>query len=594
MLGVALGIPRLGRKRSSIVNSVSRVIITMSGWKDDPILLSSSSSDEGSVASSADLNDDQFELVKARFNALRPQYEDLWRSMLTQNKENTPSGGAAKDSDNVTAADAEEVTEVCCNDDCNCLPKLKSFVPPSILAKSEEQEKFFDLKDTVQGTDQVNGTTSEQSSIASADLSQSAQVGNKDEGIGKGVDENNKSSGSLYSAGYMASDDSEKTGKNQESDSDEEQSSDVSTVFQWDSWSDPKDENVNSNPPLVHKKPPEVILTAKMSISPLRKDTMAVPKPAANFESSSEEGESLHSVDSTRSKDDEKSLDDSFLSESEAEWDGDLNDNTQKASLKRDIDFEDLIQRTSVIEILDSSEEDELVARPKKTPSKPSKNCFRKVREKLANKIFEDFDQMLCQGRLAETTTIAWSNTLNKTAGQTRLKRSVRGRTADIELATKVVDDEERLRSTLVHELCHAAAFVVDDVAKPPHGDVFKRWGRRAMNTFTDVEVTTTHDYIIQYSHFWTCAECSYTYKRHSKSIDTQKHRCGRCKGKLFISLEDGTPKPTRAPSAYQQFIQKKSAAVRKTLRKKNKSVSQAEVMRECARLWKEQKEALA
>ena len=110
MLGVALGIPRLGRKRSSIVNSVSRVIVTMSGWKDDPIVLSSSSSsDEGSVASSADLNDDQFELVKARFNALRPQYEGLWRSLLAQNKENTPSGGVAKDSDNVPAADAEEV-----------------------------------------------------------------------------------------------------------------------------------------------------------------------------------------------------------------------------------------------------------------------------------------------------------------------------------------------------------------------------------------------------------------------------------------------------------------------------------------------------
>ena len=30
-------------------------------------------------------------------------------------------------------------------------------------------------------------------------------------------------------------------------------------------------------------------------------------------------------------------------------------------------------------------------------------------------------------------------------------------RVATIELSTKVIDDEERLRSTLLHEMCHAA-----------------------------------------------------------------------------------------------------------------------------------------
>jgi hypothetical protein len=34
-------------------------------------------------------------------------------------------------------------------------------------------------------------------------------------------------------------------------------------------------------------------------------------------------------------------------------------------------------------------------------------------------------------------------------------------RVATIELSTKVIDDEERLRSTLLHEMCHAAQWLV-------------------------------------------------------------------------------------------------------------------------------------
>ena len=39
-------------------------------------------------------------------------------------------------------------------------------------------------------------------------------------------------------------------------------------------------------------------------------------------------------------------------------------------------------------------------------------------------------------------------------------------RVATIELSTKVIDDEERLRSTLLHEMCHAAQWLVDGVHK--------------------------------------------------------------------------------------------------------------------------------
>jgi SprT-like family len=43
---------------------------------------------------------------------------------------------------------------------------------------------------------------------------------------------------------------------------------------------------------------------------------------------------------------------------------------------------------------------------------------------------------------------------------------------ARVELSAKVVDRLERLELTLAHELCHAACWVLNHTAKPPHGQV--------------------------------------------------------------------------------------------------------------------------
>ena len=41
-----------------------------------------------------------------------------------------------------------------------------------------------------------------------------------------------------------------------------------------------------------------------------------------------------------------------------------------------------------------------------------------------------------------------------------------------MELSSKVVDCLDRLQRTLAHELCHVAAWLLDHVSKPPHGQV--------------------------------------------------------------------------------------------------------------------------
>lgn len=74
-----------------------------------------------------------------------------------------------------------------------------------------------------------------------------------------------------------------------------------------------------------------------------------------------------------------------------------------------------------------------------------------------------------------------------------QLNRITGQRSISIELSTKVVDDSgfsryhrvlfmcdevcaERLIWTLVHEMCHAGAWCIDGVHRPPHGSTFKKW----------------------------------------------------------------------------------------------------------------------
>ena len=122
------------------------------------------------------------------------------------------------------------------------------------------------------------------------------------------------------------------------------------------------------------------------------------------------------------------------------------------------------------------------VARENKGESKAS---FRKHREQRARTIFADFDRVAFNGALRKVELV-WSNKLRTTACLTRLKRKSGGgctteRSASIELSTKIIDEEHRLRSTVLHEMCHAAAWLVDGVSKPPHGSCFKKWANIAM-----------------------------------------------------------------------------------------------------------------
>jgi predicted SprT family Zn-dependent metalloprotease len=143
---------------------------------------------------------------------------------------------------------------------------------------------------------------------------------------------------------------------------------------------------------------------------------------------------------------------------------------------------------------------------------------------------------------------------------------------ASIELAEKVIDSDSRLVNTLTHEFCHLANFMVSGVRDQPHGASFKAWANKVTThlrttphlpeLYRAVEVTTKHSYVISHKYIWICAGnaplgsaqaaaraflaldddpgCGAEYGRHSKSIDPEKYRCGKCKG-LLVQVR---PKP--------------------------------------------------
>ncbi|KIW11205.1 hypothetical protein PV08_10505 [Exophiala spinifera] len=194
-------------------------------------------------------------------------------------------------------------------------------------------------------------------------------------------------------------------------------------------------------------------------------------------------------------------------------------------------------------------------------------------------------------GRLAASTggvKIIWSKTLRSTAGRANWKRTVTKLSgspikggevsvpgvkvqhfASIELAEKIIDCEDRLVNTVAHEFCHLTNFMISNVRDQPHGASFKQWAAKVtchlrksqVEIWRQVEVTTKHSYVINHKYLWVCAGrersaamaflnieedegCGAEYGRHSKSIDPEKHRCGKCKGRLV----QVRPKPRASP----------------------------------------------
>ncbi|KAJ3215122.1 hypothetical protein HK099_006509 [Clydaea vesicula] len=226
-----------------------------------------------------------------------------------------------------------------------------------------------------------------------------------------------------------------------------------------------------------------------------------------------------------------------------------------------------------------------------------TKKNFRKNKEFLSSKLFKEFNESVFDNKLPKNLEIFWSKTLQKTAGRTHTVKKLENGyckdnnnayiySAKIELSEKVLDDEDKLKSTLVHEMCHVAAWLINKSNKPPHGEIFKYWGNKVSSKHPNLKVTTCHSYKIEYKYQYECQTCFKIFGRHSKSIDVEKFGCGeyKCGGRLILQEKlklDGTPVKK---SLFTVFMKENFKSVKKA----NPNVSHGEIMRQLSKQYKD------
>ncbi|EMD97537.1 hypothetical protein COCC4DRAFT_64499 [Bipolaris maydis ATCC 48331] len=308
---------------------------------------------------------------------------------------------------------------------------------------------------------------------------------------------------------------------------------------------------------------------------------------------------------------------------------------------------EDIVKMMEGVALDDSSDEsyESPIESPKKKPAKRTaaksktpdveapptvkqireqRKAFSEMKHSIAEAFLVELDTTIASGRIQELSKstggikLVWSKTLKTTAGRANWRREqIRIRTGplstdtrteirhhcSIELAEKVIDDEERLYNVLAHEFCHLTTFMISEVRNNPHGAEFKSWGRKATAAFgasKGVQVTTKHSYQIEYKYVWECIACGYEFKRHSKSVDPTRHSCGKCKGRLAQTK----PKPRgtgagaaavgqdgkREKSEYQVFVKANFARVKKELEAEGKDTQMGKVMEAVAKEYRERK----
>ena len=219
---------------------------------------------------------------------------------------------------------------------------------------------------------------------------------------------------------------------------------------------------------------------------------------------------------------------------------------------------------------------------------------FNRHKDALAGALFAEFNINVFGSKLPKDFEVTWNNKLLTTAGLTHYKRS--SKTGDavysarIELSTKVLDTVEKLEATLLHEMCHASAWLVDKVAKPPHGPVFKKWATLAMHKYPETNVSTCHGYAIHQPYKWRCTRdwCQQEYGRHSKSIDINSKACGACGGKLeYLGKfkKNGKEVQARAPTAFSLFVKENFKATKDKL---GARTPHADVMKTLSKRWKD------
>lgn len=173
----------------------------------------------------------------------------------------------------------------------------------------------------------------------------------------------------------------------------------------------------------------------------------------------------------------------------------------------------------------------------------------------------------------------SWNKKLLNTAGRCHLTRIGGTRKSRIELSEKVLTSADRLRCTLIHEMCHAATWVYN--GEDGHGKTWKAWAHKANTVFHELpKINTCHSYEIFYKYTYMCKLCKAKSQAHSRSKKVAKIRCKLCHGEIQILLNKMNKEgqvvstPVKSATGFAKFVKENYSKV------KRPNVAHAEVMK--------------
>ncbi|XP_076282828.1 uncharacterized protein LOC143210139 [Lasioglossum baleicum] len=219
--------------------------------------------------------------------------------------------------------------------------------------------------------------------------------------------------------------------------------------------------------------------------------------------------------------------------------------------------------------------------------AKKYRTDFKNNKETLCNYLYKLYNEKVFDEQLPKDMSIEWNVRMRGTAGFCYNRKSVKSlggvvRSSRIVLSTKVLDTPDRLRDTLIHEMCHAAAWLINSVSDG-HGPYWTGWANKAVKTFPDLPpIRRCHDYKIKTKFTYKCVGCGYSIGRHSKSLDVEKKRCGHCYGKFELLINKTTKSgtvqvqtPKRELGGFALFVKQNYSSI-----KKDRNVKHAEIMK--------------
>ncbi|XP_063046891.1 germ cell nuclear acidic protein [Engraulis encrasicolus] len=197
-------------------------------------------------------------------------------------------------------------------------------------------------------------------------------------------------------------------------------------------------------------------------------------------------------------------------------------------------------------------------------PTSAHCRSFKQNKEELTSKLYRLYNSSVFEDKLPSDMSVSWCNKMRKTAGFciTGQERGTGHRYARIRLSVKVCDSADRLRDTLVHEMCHAAPWLIHGV-RDGHGPIWKMFARKATLAHPELPmVSRCHSYDIKYKFQYQCSRCKNTIGRHSKSLDTQRFVCALCTGQLVLL----TPTSSRGPTPFAIYVKENYKTIRQQL----------------------------